>query len=68
LSGRLTVHGVQGHIAYPQLADNPLHRFAPALAELVTTRLDQGNDFFQPTSFQVSNISAGTGCAKRISR
>jgi succinyl-diaminopimelate desuccinylase len=66
LSGRLTVHGVQGHIAYPQLADNPVHRFAPALAELVGTRWDDGNEFFQPTSFQVSNISAGTGAPNVI--
>jgi succinyl-diaminopimelate desuccinylase len=66
LSGRLTVHGVQGHIAYPQLADNPVHRFAPALAELVATRWDEGNEFFQPTSFQVSNISAGTGAPNVI--
>lgn len=61
LSGRLTVHGVQGHIAYPHLADNPVHGFAPALAELVATRWDAGNEFFQPTTFQVSNIAAGTG-------
>jgi succinyl-diaminopimelate desuccinylase len=61
LSGRLTVHGVQGHIAYPHLADNPVHGFAPALAELVARRWDEGNEFFQPTSFQVSNIAAGTG-------
>jgi succinyl-diaminopimelate desuccinylase len=61
LSGRLVVHGVQGHIAYPQLARNPLHDFAPALAELVATRWDEGNAFFQPTSFQVSNIHGGTG-------
>jgi succinyl-diaminopimelate desuccinylase len=61
LSGRLTVHGVQGHIAYPHLADNPVHRFAPALAELVATHWDAGNEFFQPTTFQVSNIAAGTG-------
>ena len=61
LSGRLTVHGVQGHIAYPHLADNPVHGFAPALAELVAMHWDEGNDFFQPTTFQVSNISAGTG-------
>jgi succinyl-diaminopimelate desuccinylase len=61
LSGRLTVHGVQGHIAYPQLADNPVHGFAPALAELVQTHWDAGNEFFQPTTFQVSNIAAGTG-------
>jgi succinyl-diaminopimelate desuccinylase len=66
LSGRLTVHGVQGHIAYPQLADNPVHRFAPVLAELVATRWDDGNEFFQPTSFQVSNISAGTGAPNVI--
>ncbi len=61
LSGRLTVHGVQGHIAYPHLADNPVHGFAPALAELVQTHWDAGNEFFQPTTFQVSNIAAGTG-------
>ncbi|MGI9246875.1 MAG: succinyl-diaminopimelate desuccinylase [Steroidobacteraceae bacterium] len=66
LSGRLTVHGVQGHIAYPHLAENPVHRFAPALAELVATRWDEGNEFFQPTSFQVSNISAGTGAPNVI--
>src|SRR5499427_2892549 len=61
LSGRLTVHGVQGHIAYPQLADNPVHSLAPALAELVSHRWDQGTEHFQPTSFQVSNLNAGTG-------
>ncbi len=61
LSGRLVVHGVQGHIAYPQLAANPLHLLAPALAELVATEWDRGNAFFPPTSFQVSNIHAGTG-------
>jgi succinyl-diaminopimelate desuccinylase len=66
LSGRLTVHGVQGHIAYPQFADNPVHGFAPALAELVGMRWDEGNRFFQPTSFQVSNISAGTGAPNVI--
>jgi succinyl-diaminopimelate desuccinylase len=66
LSGRLTVHGVQGHIAYPHLADNPVHRFAPALAELVATHWDDGNEFFQPTSFQVSNIAAGTGAPNVI--
>jgi succinyl-diaminopimelate desuccinylase len=57
---------VQGHIAYPHLADNPVHRFAPALAELVATRWDDGNRYFQPTSFQVSNISAGTGAPNVI--
>jgi len=66
LSGRLTVHGVQGHIAYPQFADNPVHRFAPALSELVATQWDSGNEFFQPTSFQISNISAGTGAPNVI--
>jgi succinyl-diaminopimelate desuccinylase len=66
LSGRLTVHGIQGHIAYPQLADNPVHRFAPALAELASREWDQGNEHFQPTSFQVSNIAAGTGAPNVI--
>jgi succinyl-diaminopimelate desuccinylase len=66
LSGRLTVHGVQGHIAYPQLADNPVHAFAPALAELVGHRWDAGNEYFQPTSFQVSNLAAGTGAPNVI--
>lgn len=63
LSGRLTVHGVQGHVAYPQLARNPLHELAPALAELVATRWDPeaGNPHFPPTGFQISNIRAGTG-------
>ncbi len=61
LSGRLVVKGIQGHIAYPQLARNPLHDFAPALAELVATRWDEGNAHFPPTSWQVSNIHAGTG-------
>jgi len=66
LSGRLTVHGVQGHIAYPQLADNPVHAFAPALAELASREWDQGNEHFQPTSFQVSNLTAGTGAPNVI--
>ena len=66
LSGRLTIHGTQGHIAYPQLADNPVHRFAPALAELTTVRWDAGNEYFQPTGFQVSNIAAGTGAPNVI--
>jgi succinyl-diaminopimelate desuccinylase len=66
LSGRLTVHGVQGHIAYPQLADNPVHALAPALAELAAREWDRGNAHFQPTSFQVSNISAGTGAPNVI--
>ena len=66
LSGRLTVHGVQGHIAYPHLADNPVHGFAPALAELVGHHWDAGNEYFQPTTFQVSNIAAGTGAPNVI--
>jgi len=66
LSGRLTVHGVQGHIAYPQTADNPIHALAPALAELTSRTWDQGNAHFQPTSFQVSNLSAGTGAPNVI--
>jgi succinyl-diaminopimelate desuccinylase len=66
LSGRLTVHGVQGHIAYPQLAENPVHSFAPALAELASRVWDQGNEHFQPTSFQVSNLNAGTGAPNVI--
>jgi len=66
LSGRLTVHGVQGHIAYPQLAENPVHVFAPALAELASREWDQGNEHFQPTSFQVSNLTAGTGAPNVI--
>jgi len=61
LSGKLTVDGVQGHVAYPHRADNPIHRFAPALAELVQRRWDEGSAEFPPTSFQVSNIAAGTG-------
>lgn len=66
LSGRLLVKGVQGHIAYPQLARNPLHDLAPALAELVATRWDDGNEFFPPTSWQVSNVHAGTGALNVI--
>ena len=66
LSGRLTIHGMQGHVAYPQRADNPVHRFAPALAELTATRWDEGNEYFQPTGFQVSNIAAGTGAPNVI--
>ena len=61
LSGHLTVKGVQGHIAYPQLARNPIHLAAPALAELVAEQWDAGNEYFPPTSFQISNIHAGTG-------
>ncbi len=66
LSARLVVKGVQGHIAYPQLARNPIHDFAPALTELAATRWDQGNAFFPPTSWQVSNLHAGTGAGNMI--
>lgn len=61
LGGRLRIRGKQGHVAYPTLADNPVHRAAPALAELCTECWDEGNDHFPPTSFQISNIHAGTG-------
>jgi succinyl-diaminopimelate desuccinylase len=61
LSGTLTVRGVQGHVAYPEKALNPIHTFAPALAELAAERWDEGNADFPPTSFQVSNLNAGTG-------
>jgi len=63
---RLTVHGVQGHIAYPQLAENPVHSLAPALAELTSRVWDEGTEHFQPTSFQVSNLNAGTGAPNVI--
>ena len=66
LSGRLTVRGVQGHVAYPQLARNPVHELAPALAELAAERWDDGNAHFPPTTFQVSNIHAGTGASNVI--
>ncbi|KMN83685.1 succinyl-diaminopimelate desuccinylase [Chromobacterium sp. LK11] len=66
LSGHLIVHGIQGHIAYPHLAKNPVHLMAPALAELAATRWDEGNAFFPPTSWQVSNIHAGTGASNII--
>jgi len=65
-SGRLTVHGVQGHVAYPQLAENPVHTFAPALAELTSRVWDNGNEHFQPTTFQISNFNAGTGAPNVI--
>lgn len=61
LSGMLTVRGIQGHVAYPQLADNPIRRFAPVLADLHDVVWDQGNDHFPPTSFQVVNVQAGIG-------
>jgi succinyl-diaminopimelate desuccinylase len=66
LSGTLRVRGVQGHIAYPHLAMNPIHALAPALAELVQMHWDDGNEYFPPTSFQCSNIHAGTGATNVI--
>jgi succinyl-diaminopimelate desuccinylase len=66
LSGKLTVQGIQGHVAYPQLARNPIHQFAPAMAELAATTWDAGNAFFPPTTFQISNIHAGTGVGNVI--
>jgi succinyl-diaminopimelate desuccinylase len=66
LSGKLTVNGIQGHIAYPHLARNPIHMVAPVLAELAGTVWDQGNAFFPPTSWQVSNIHGGTGASNVI--
>ncbi|WP_018410667.1 succinyl-diaminopimelate desuccinylase [Methyloversatilis thermotolerans] len=66
LSGRLTVKGVQGHIAYPHLAKNPIHLFGPALAELAAITWDAGNEYFPPTSWQISNIKGGTGATNVI--
>jgi succinyl-diaminopimelate desuccinylase len=66
LSGKLTVKGVQGHIAYPHLAKNPIHEVAPALAELVALEWDTGNAFFPPTTWQISNIHGGTGASNVI--
>lgn len=66
LGGRLTVYGLQGHVAYPTLAENPIHLVAPAIAELAGTEWDQGNDFFPATTFQISNIHAGTGATNVI--
>ena len=66
LSARLTVKGVQGHIAYPHLARNPIHLAAPAIAELAATEWDRGNEFFPPTTWQISNIHGGTGASNVI--
>ena len=66
LSGRLTVKGIQGHVAYPHLARNPVHQLAPALAELAATEWDRGNEYFPPTTFQVSNLRAGTGATNVV--
>ncbi|MBB3211913.1 succinyl-diaminopimelate desuccinylase [Herbaspirillum sp. Sphag1AN] len=66
MSGKLTVKGIQGHIAYPQLAKNPIHLAAPALAELVAEQWDAGNEYYLPTSWQMSNIHGGTGASNVI--
>ena len=66
LTGDLTVKGIQGHVAYPHLADNPVHKAAPALTELANTVWDKGNEFFPPTSFQIANLHAGTGASNVI--
>ncbi|MCL1137408.1 succinyl-diaminopimelate desuccinylase [Shewanella pneumatophori] len=66
LTGNLTVKGIQGHVAYPHLADNPIHRAAPALDELAKMKWDNGNEFFPPTSFQIANINGGTGASNVI--
>ena len=66
LSANLTVKGIQGHVAYPHLARNPIHIFAPALAELTETTWDKGNDYFPPTTWQISNFNAGTGATNVI--
>jgi len=66
MSGKLTVHGVQGHIAYPHLADNPIHKLAPALAQLVGIEWDKGNAYFPPTTWQISNLHSGTGASNVI--
>jgi succinyl-diaminopimelate desuccinylase len=66
MSGKLTVKGVQGHIAYPHLAANPIHKFAPALDKLVNVEWDKGNEFFPATTWQISNIHGGTGASNVI--
>ncbi|MCD9528574.1 succinyl-diaminopimelate desuccinylase [Photobacterium carnosum] len=66
ITGDLIVKGIQGHVAYPHLANNPIHKALPALAELTTTHWDNGNDFFPPTSFQIPNVAAGTGASNVI--
>ena len=66
LSGKLTIKGIQGHIAYPHLAKNPIHLAAPAIAELAAIEWDQGNEFFPPTTWQISNIHGGTGATNVI--
>lgn len=66
ITGDLTVKGIQGHVAYPHLANNPVHQALPALAELTAMQWDQGNEYFPPTSFQIPNVAAGTGASNVI--
>src|SRR4030067_3374058 len=66
LSGTLTAKGIQGHIAYPHLVKNPIHMVAPAIAELAATTWDDGNEYFPPTSWQISNMNGGTGAANVV--
>ncbi|MBN9477324.1 MAG: succinyl-diaminopimelate desuccinylase [Bordetella sp. SCN 67-23] len=66
VSGRLTVKGIQGHVAYPEKARNPIHQAAPALAELASTEWDRGNEYFPPTTFQISNFHSGTGATNVV--
>jgi succinyl-diaminopimelate desuccinylase len=66
LTGNLTVNGIQGHVAYPHLADNPIHKAVPALTELAQMHWDNGNEFFPPTSFQIANINGGTGASNVV--
>ncbi|MDC1341015.1 succinyl-diaminopimelate desuccinylase [Oceanospirillaceae bacterium] len=66
LTALITAKGIQGHVAYPHLVINPIHKVAPALAQLVSTTWDEGNDFFPPTSFQIANINGGTGVSNVV--
>ena len=66
LGGKLTIQGIQGHVAYPHLADNPIHRAADIVTRLTTQTWDEGNEFFPPTTFQVSNLNSGTGASNVI--
>ena len=66
MSGTLTIKGIQGHIAYPHLARNPVHQFAPALVELAAEKWDSGNEYYDPTSWQIANINGGTGATNVI--
>ena len=66
LTAAITAKGIQGHVAYPHLVDNPIHKVTPALAELASTKWDDGNEFFPPTSFQIANINGGTGASNVV--